>query len=96
MSLGGRTARRRDHKKKGGDSPNGPNVGQRGGDLMGLYSDFRNSLAGMIRNAANYGREWLPESLKNLTKDSGVNELLRGSVDLEGSGISMTGGRISH
>jgi len=98
MSLGGRTARHaRHHKKKGGGSSNGPNLGgQRGGDLMGIYSDFRNSLAGMIRNAANYGREWLPEPLKNLTTDGGVHTLMGGSVEGEGGGRTMTGGRICH
>jgi hypothetical protein len=92
MSLGGRTARVRNKKRGGG--PGGPNVGeQRGGDLMGLYSDFRNSLADMIHNGANYARGWLPEPLKNLTKDSGVLTLMRGGVDQEGSGITMSGGR---
>jgi hypothetical protein len=95
MSLGGRTAR--NHKKrKGGGSSNGPDLGQRGGDLMGLYLGFRNSLAGMIRNAANYGREWLPEPLKNLTTDGGVHTLMGGSVEGEGGGRTMTGGRICH
>ena len=92
MSLGGRTAR--NHKKKGGGSSNGPNVGgQRGGDLMGLYSSFRNSLAGMIDNGANYVRGWLPEPLKNLTTDGGVHTLMGGSVEGEGSGRTMGGGR---
>ena len=93
MSLGGRTARHA-HKKKGGGSPNGPNVGQqRGGDLMGLYSSFRNSLAGMIDNGANYVRGWLPEPLKNLTTDGGVRTLMGGGVEREGTGITMGGGR---
>ena len=96
MSLGGKTARRVHNKRKGGSS-NGPNVGgQHGGDLMGLYSDFRNSLAGMIRNGANYARGWLPEPLKNLTTDGGVHTLMRGGVEEEGSGRTMTGGRICH
>lgn len=96
MSLGGRTARHaRHHKKKGGGSPNGPNVGgQRDGGLMGLYSDFRNSLAGMIRNGANYARGWLPEPLKNLTTDGGVRTLIGERVEGEGSRRTMTGGRI--
>jgi len=90
MSLGGRTARHR--KKKGGGSSNGPGLGQSGGDLMGLYSDFRNSLAGMIHNGANYARGWLPEPIKKLTTDSGVHTLMGGSVEGE-SGRTMTGGR---
>ena len=92
MSLGGRTVRHHHHKKRGGSS-NGPNVGgQRGGDLMGLYSSFRNSLAGMIDNGANYARGWLPEPLKNLTTDGGVHTLMGGSVEGEGSGRTMSGG----
>jgi hypothetical protein len=94
MSLGGRTARH--HKKKGGGSPNGPNVGQqRGGGLMGLYSSFRNSLAGMIDNGANYLRGWLPEPLKNLTTDGGVRSVFGGSIEPE-SNTTMGGGRICH
>ena len=96
MSLGGRTARH-GHKKRKGGSSNGPNLeGQRGGDLMGLYSSFRNSLAGMIDNGANYVRGWLPEPLKNLTTDGGVHTLMRGGVEGEGSGTTITGGRKCH
>ncbi len=91
MSLGGRTARH--HKKKGGGSPNGPDLVQRGGGLMGLYSDFRNSLADMIHNGANYARGWLPEPLKKLTTDGGVHSILGGSVGGEENGTTMGGGR---
>ena len=90
MSLGGRTARR--HKKRGGEHTGG-DLGQRGGDLMGVYSTFRNGLADTIDSGANFIRSWLPEPIKNLTTDSGVHSILGGRVEREGSGTTISGGR---
>lgn len=91
MSLGGRTARH--HKKRRGGGPGGPDLGQRGGDLMNVYSTFRNGLADTIDSGANFIRSWLPEPIKKLTTDSGVHSILGGSVEGEVSGRTMGGGR---
>jgi len=91
MSLGGRTSRH--HKKRKGGEPTGPDFGQRGGSLMGVYSTFKNGLADTIDSSANYFRSWLPEPLKKLTTDGGVRSVFGGSVDLEGPGRTMGGGR---
>lgn len=90
MSLGGRTARH--HKKRGGGL-GGPDLGQRGGDLMNVYSTFRNGLADTIDSGANFIRSWLPEPIKKLTRDIDVHSILGGRVDLENNGITMGGGR---
>lgn len=90
MSLGGRTARR--HKKRGGEHTGG-DFGQRGGDLMSVYSTFRNGLADTIDSGAKIIRSWLPEPIKKLTRDSGVYSILSGGVEEEVSGGTMGGGR---
>lgn len=90
MSLGGRTARR--HKKRGGEHTGG-DFGQRGGDLMGVYSTFRDGLVDTIHSGANFIRNLLPEFLKNLTTDSGVRSVFGGSLEGEGSGTTISGGR---
>jgi hypothetical protein len=91
MSSGGRTTRH--HKKRRGGGPGGPDLGQRGGDLMSIYSTFKNGLADTFDSSANYFRTWLPEPLKKLTTDGGVRSVFGGSVDLEDTGRTMGGGR---
>jgi hypothetical protein len=90
MSSGGRTTRH--HKKRRGGEPTGPNLGQRGGDLMGIYSTFKNGLADTFDTSANYFRTWLPEPLKKLTTDNGVRSVFGGSIEPE-STTTMGGGR---
>lgn len=91
MSSGGRTTRH--HKKRRGGEPTGVDLGQRGGNLMGIYSTFKNGLADTIDSSANYFRTWLPEPLKKLTTDSGVRSVFGGSVEGEDNGRTMGGGR---
>jgi len=91
MSSGGRTTRH--HKKRRGGEPTGVDLGQRGGgDLMGIYSTFKNGLVNTIDTSANYFRTWLPEPLKKLTTDSGVRSVFGGSIEPE-STTTMGGGR---
>jgi len=90
MSSGGRTTRH--HKKRRGGGPGGPDLGQRGGDLMSIYSTFKNGLADTFDSSANYFRTWLPEPLKKLTTDGGVRSVFGGSIEPE-SNTTMGGGR---